>query len=226
MKKVVHGFEHISYQPIEFSEAEMDKRAHSFYELLSNRRSIRSFSSKPVAKKLIEIIVKTAGTAPSGANKQPWSFCAVSNPKIKKEIRIAAEEEEKENYRHRMSEDWLEDLQPFATDWHKPFLEIAPWLIIVFKKTYDIGKENEKLKTYYANESVGIACGMLITAIQHAGLVTLTHTPSPMNFLSKILDRPVNEKPFLLLPVGYPDSPTFVPKNTRKSIKEILYFYE
>ncbi|MEQ8882158.1 MAG: nitroreductase family protein, partial [Cyclobacteriaceae bacterium] len=164
--------------------------------------------------------------APSGANKQPWSFCAVSNPDIKIPIRVAAEEEEKKNYTQRMSETWLKDLEPFATNWQKPFLETAPWLIVVFKKTYELDDSRQQHKNYYVNESVGIACGILITAIHNAGLVTLTHTPSPMNFLARILERPTNEKPFLLLPVGFPDQDTYVPNIKRKSEKEILNYYE
>ena len=226
MKKIIDGFEHISYEPLGYSDQEIGERAQAFYELVSKRRSIRTFSEKPVAKQVIESIIKAAATAPSGANKQPWSFCAISNPTIKKAIREAAEEEEIKNYSQRMSETWLKDLEPFATNWEKPFLEIAPWLIVVFKKTYDIGSDNQQLKNYYVNESVGIASGLLITAIHNAGLVTLTHTPSPMNFLAKILDRPANEKPFLLLPVGLPADDTYVPNISRKPQKEILHYYE
>ena len=226
MKKIIDGFEHISYEPLGYSDQEIGERAQAFYELVSKRRSIRTFSEKPVAKQVIESIIKAAATAPSGANKQPWSFCAISNPTIKKAIREAAEEEEIKNYSQRMSETWLKDLEPFATNWEKPFLEIAPWLIVVFKKTYDFGSDNQQLKNYYVNESVGIASGLLITAIHNAGLVTLTHTPSPMNFLAKILDRPANEKPFLLLPVGLPADDTYVPNISRKPQKEILHYYE
>ena len=226
MKKSIDGFEHISYEPLGYSDQEIGDRAQAFYELLSKRRSIRAFSDKPVDKQVIELIIKTAATAPSGANKQPWSFCAISSPSIKKAIREAAEQEEKKNYSRRMSEAWLKDLEPFATNWEKPFLEIAPWLIVVFKKTYDISEGNQQLKNYYVNESVGIASGLLITAIHNAGLVTLTHTPSPMNFLAKILDRPANEKPFLLLPVGLPADDAYVPNIGRKQQKEILHYYE
>jgi iodotyrosine deiodinase len=166
----------------------------------------------------------TASSAPSGAHKQPWTFCAISNPELKKSIREAAEKEEYESYHGRMSERWLRDLAPIGTDWHKPFLETAPWLIVVFKKVYD-EQEGEKINNYYVNESVGIACGMLITAIHNAGLVTLTHTPSPMNFLTAILERPSNERPFLLLPIGYPEKETFVPDLQRKSLSEVSEFY-
>ncbi|MEQ9218243.1 MAG: nitroreductase family protein [Cyclobacteriaceae bacterium] len=226
MKKLIDGFEHIRYYPLSFTDQEISERAQSFYQLLDKRRSIRSFSDKPVEKQVITSIIKTAATAPSGANKQPWSFCAVSNPDIKIAIRVAAEEEEKKNYTQRMSETWLKDLEPFATNWQKPFLETAPWLIVVFKKTYELDDSRQQHKNYYVNESVGIACGILITAIHNAGLVTLTHTPSPMNFLARILERPTNEKPFLLLPVGFPDQDTYVPNIKRKSEKEILNYYE
>ncbi len=226
MKKIIDGYEHILYESLKLNEHEVAARAAEFYHLLHKRRSIRTFSSRPVEKSVIEDIIKTAATAPSGANKQPWSFCAISSPDIKKTIREAAEQEEKMNYTERMSESWLRDLQPFATNWQKPFLEIAPWLIVVFKKSYEIGTNQQQIKNYYVNESVGIASGILITAIHHAGLVTLTHTPSPMNFLSKILDRPANEKPFLLLPVGFPEDNTYVPNIRRKPQKEILHYYE
>lgn len=225
MKKTINGFEHILYQPMDFTTQEVSDRASEFRHLLKGRRSIRSFSDKAVEKSVVEDIINTAATAPSGANKQPWSFCTISNQKIKKAIREAAEQEEKKNYHERMSEVWLKDLEPFATNWQKPFLEIAPWLIVVFKKSYEID-DDKQVKNYYVNESVGIACGILIAAIHNAGLVTLTHTPSPMNFLSGILDRPSNEKPFLLLPVGYPEKDVYVPNISRKPQKEILYYYE
>ncbi len=163
-----------------------------------------------------------AASAPSGANKQPWTFCAISNPEVKRQIRIAAEQEEKESYEGRMSPEWLEDLAPLGTDWHKPFLEIAPWLIVVFRKPFDYQSNGSKRQNYYVQESVGIACGFLIAAIHAAGLVTLTHTPSPMNFLQKILDRPDNERPFLLLPVGYPAPDAMVPDIQKKGTDEVL----
>lgn len=191
---------------------------------METRRSLRAFSDRPVDLQTIELIIKTAATAPSGAHKQPWTFCAVQNPSIKKQIREAAEKEEYESYHGRMSEEWLNDLKPFETDWHKPFLESAPWLIVIFKKIYDWDGEGKKTN-YYVNESVGIATGLLITAIHHAGLVTLTHTPSPMNFLSTILDRPSNERPFLLLPVGYPPENAMVPDLKRKEMDEVCVVY-
>ncbi len=203
----------------------MDNKVNLFYDFLKSRRSVRDFIDKPVSKAIIEKIILSAATAPSGAHKQPWVFCAVSDSHIKKQIRIAAEEEEKESYESRMSERWLEDLKPIGTDMNKPFLEIAPWLIIVFKQVYEIDNENVKHNNYYVNESVGIACGMLISAIHNAGLITLTHTPSPMNFLSKILGRPASERAFLLLPVGYAGSPAYVPDLKRKSLDEVAVFY-
>ena len=174
---------------------------------------------------VMENIIMTAATAPSGAHKQPWSFCLVSDPALKSKIRQAAEAEEYENYHGRMSEEWLADLQPFATDWHKPFLEIAPYLIVVFKKAYDLDEDGQKHKNYYVNESVGIAAGFLLAAIHNAGLVALTHTPSPMNFLQAILERPGNERPFLLIPVGYPAEEAEVPELKRKKKEEVLSFY-
>lgn len=191
----------------------------------SARRSIRSFSNRPVSKEVIENILMIASSAPSGANKQPWIFCAISDAKMKMKIREAAEAEEYESYKNRMNDEWLEDLKPFGTDWHKPFLETSPWLIIVFKEVYAIGSDGGKKQNYYVNESVGIACGFLINAIHELGLVTLTHTPSPMNFLSKLLDRPANERPFLLLPVGYPAENATVPQITKKTSEEVIVWY-
>ncbi|MCL4112012.1 UNVERIFIED_CONTAM: hypothetical protein GTU68_038828 [Idotea baltica] len=193
---------------------------------MDKRRSVRHFSDKLVSKQLIENIIKTASSAPSGAHKQPWTFCAISSPEIKKQIREAAEKEEYENYHGRMPDDWLEDLQQFDTDWNKPFIETVPWVIIVFKKSYDLDVEGNKTKNYYVNESVGLAAGFLLMAIHNAGLCSLTHTPSPMNFLSKVLNRPSNEKPFLLIPVGYPVENCEVPELGRKDLNEMAVFYE
>ena len=192
---------------------------------MNQRRSVRTFADTPIEKRVIENIIMTASSAPSGAHKQPWTFCAVSDPEIKHDIRIAAEKEEKINYSGRMSETWLRDLAHLGTDWKKPFLEIAPWLIIVFKKPYEMDQSGNKLKNYYVNESVGLAAGFLLAAIHNAGLVSLTHTPSPMNFLEKILERPANERAFLLVPVGYPAEDTKVPDIQRKRIEEIAKFY-
>ena len=221
----INGFKHIKYNHEYLSEGEMISRSQSFYDKLASRRSVREFSNKDVPKEIIENIIRTASTAPSGAHKQPWTFCAVANPAIKSNIRVAAEQEEKESYEKRMSDRWLDDLSPLATDMNKPFLEKASWLIVAFKRAYEIDKEGVKRNNYYVNESVGIACGMLITAIHNAGLVTLTHTPSPMKFLSEILERPENERAFLLLPVGYPEDPVYVPDLKRKTLDEVAVFY-
>ena len=192
---------------------------------MDQRRTVRDISNRSVSKQVIEQLVLTASSAPSGAHKQPWTFCLVSNPEIKAKIREAAEEEEYKSYHGRMSEEWLDDLKAIGTDWHKPFLENAPWLIVVFKKIYDL-ENGEKRNNYYVNESVGLACGFLLTAIHQAGLVALTHTPSPMNFLTEALERPENERPFLLIPVGYPDDNSYVPDLKRKHLEEIAVFYE
>lgn len=213
------------YEGQQLSQQEMIAHSADYFEFMSSRRSIRHFSDRPVPKEVIENLIKTAASAPSGAHKQPWHFCAISSPEVKKKIRVAAEKEEYENYHGRMSDDWLEDLEPFATDWHKPFIETAPWLIAVFKKPYDL-VEGEKKHNYYVNESVGIASGILISAIHKAGLVTLTHTPSPMNFLQDILKRPANERAFLLMPVGYPANGAKVPSLDRKSLNEVADFIE
>lgn len=197
-----------------------------FYTQMNLRRSLRHFSDRKIAKEVIETIIKTAGTAPSGAHKQPWFFVAISNTEIKKAIREAAEEEEYRNYHGRMSEEWLNDLAIFETDWHKEFLETAPWLIVVFRRAYEIDERQQKHLNYYVNESVGLAVGFLLAAIHQAGLVALTHTPSPMNFLQKILQRPENEKPFLLIPVGYPAEDALVPNIFRKDLAEIALFLE
>jgi len=223
--KIINGYKHIAYHYDIPSQEEMVQKSESFYQWLDQRRSVRDFSDTPVPKEVIENIIKAASTAPSGAHKQPWTFCVIGNPALKTQIRKAAEIEEKKSYEDRMSERWKKDLAPLGTDMNKPFLEIAPWLIIVFKKAYDIDEKGQKHNNYYVNESVGIACGMLISAIHNAGLVTLTHTPSPMNFLAKILKRPSNERAFLLLPVGYPKFPTYVPDLKRKDLKEMTAFY-
>lgn len=196
--------------------------AGEFHAFMDQRRSVREFSDKPVPREVIEHVIRAAGTAPSGANKQPWMFVAVQDPALKKEIRIAAEAEELEFYGRRASETWLKDLQPFGTDEHKPFLEIAPWLIVVFKCMKDISPETDSEQVYYVNESVGIAAGLLLAAIHHAGLVALTHTPSPMKFLSTILGRPDHERPFLLVPVGWPAEGCTVPDLQRKPLQEIM----
>ena len=206
--------------------SEMLNRSREMFREMNQRRTVRDFSDRPVPKEIIEYILQTASSAPSGANKQPWTFCVVADPVIKHQIREAAEKEEYENYHGRMSEEWLEDLKKFGTDHIKPFLDIAPYLIVVFKKAYDIGPNGERQKNYYVNESVGLASGFLLAAIHHAGLVSVTHTPSPMNFLQKVLNRPENERPFLLIPVGFPAQDAKVPNINRKGLDEMSVWYE
>lgn len=219
------GSDFVPYVGIRYAKAEMLQRSREFYQIMGKRRSVRDFSDKPVPREVIDNILMTAATAPSGAHKQPWTFCVVTDPALKKRIREAAEQEEYENYHGRMSEEWLEDLQPFGTDWQKPFIEIAPYIIVVFKKAYDL-VDGSKRKNYYVNESVGIACGFLLAAIHNAGLVSLTHTPSPMNFLQELLQRPENERAFLLIPVGYPAESVLVPRLERKTKSEVVVYYE
>lgn len=224
-KKDIEGHPYISYSKSSYASGEMIQRTKNYYNWMDERRTVREFSDKPIPKEVVDNIILTASSAPSGAHKQPWTFCAVSNPELKKKIRSAAEEEEKESYSNRMSDQWIEALKPLGTDWSKPFLEIAPYLIIVFKKAYD--KEGDKKKNnYYVSESVGLASGFLLVAIHNAGLVALTHTPSPMNFLTKLLKRPENERPFLLIPIGYPIQETWVPDLKRKSLDEVAVYYD
>lgn len=223
-KKKISGHDHIRYNRPQISAEEMLEKSQDFFKQMDQRRTVREFDTRPIPLEVIENIIKTASTAPSGAHKQPWTFCLISDPEIKKKIREAAEEEEKISYDGRMSETWKADLKPLGTNWEKPFLEEAPYLIVVFKQSY--GMENgEKVQHYYVSESVGIACGFLIAAIHQAGLVAVTHTPSPMNFLSQILGRPSHEKPFLLVPVGYPKEETYIPDIKRKELKDILIKY-
>ena len=210
----------IQYDYLKFTPDEQLKRAREFHELCNRRRTVRQFSSKPVPRELLEVLIRTAGTAPSGANKQPWRFIIVTDPELKRKIRIAAEKEEKENYEHRMTQEWLDDLATLGTDWHKEFLEVAPALIAVFSVEYDMEGERTR-KNYYVKESVGLAVGFLLAAIHNAGLVSLTHTPSPMHFLQGILNRPANERPFVLIPVGYPAEKVMVPNIGRKDLQQI-----
>ena len=200
------------------------QESRRLYSFMKSRRTVREFSSEPIAFEVIENIIMSASTAPSGANKQPWTFCVVTNPELKSQIRAEAEKEEYESYHGRMPQEWLNDLSYLGTDWQKPFLEIAPALIIVFKQSYEL-KEGQKKTNYYVSESVGIACGFLLHAIHQCGLVALTHTPSPMNFLSKVLNRPKNEKPYLLIPVGYPAENVMVPDIKRKGKGEVIVHY-
>ncbi|MEZ0485377.1 nitroreductase family protein [Fibrella aquatica] len=216
----------IPYKPVfDPTNQELHQRSEAFYQDLNARRSVRDFSDRPVPRAVVENLIMTASTAPSGANKQPWTFCVVSNPTLKRQIRAAAEVEEKRSYSGRMSVEWLEDLAPLGTDWQKPFLETAPYLIIVFRRSYEL-RGDQKRQNYYVNESVGLACGLLLTAVHHAGLVALTHTPSPMDFLTKLLGRPANEKPFLLIPIGYPATDAHVPDIQRKTAGEVIVWYE
>ena len=208
------------FKPTVFSEAEMKMRSIKFLEQMKERRSVRAFSRKSVPAEIIENAIKTANTAPSGANKQPWHFVVVGDQKIKNEIKSAAEKEEKAFYSQRATVSWLEDLNQFGTNWEKPFLAVAPFLIVIFKKNYDLSKTGKK-KNYYVNESVGIAAGFLLAALHNAGLVALTHTPSPMAFLNEILKRPLNEKPVLLIPVGYPTQDTKIPNLKKKTFAEV-----
>ena len=219
------------FNPLNFdriTQSQGEAKVAALYDSLRTRRSVRDFSPEPVSIDLVKECVRIAGTAPSGANIQPWQFVIVSDAKIKREIRIAAEAEERENYDRRFPREWLDDLAPLGTDWRKEFLEVVPHLIVVFRVDYGLGDSSEerafKKKHYYVMESVGIAVGMLLVAIHAAGLVTLTHTPSPMGFLRDILDRPKNETPFVLLPVGYPAKEAKVPDITRKSMDEFCVF--
>ena len=213
------GFKQLDFQ--EFTGEDMQSRSETFLNEMSKRRSIRTFSDRSVPIEIIYNCIQTAASAPSGANKQPWQFVVVKDPAVKAKIRQAAELEEKEFYRHRATKEWLEDLNQFGTDWHKPFLDIAPYLIVVFKQAYDIINDGSQRKNYYVNESVGIASGFLLAALHHAGLATLTHTPGPMNFLGEILNRAPNEKAFLLIPVGYPAADTTVPELIKKPLEEV-----
>jgi iodotyrosine deiodinase len=210
----------IPYSRERMPREEMIAAATSFRDTLRLRRTIRDFSSDPVPDEVIDLALEAAASAPSGANMQPWTFVVVKDPALKREIRIAAEKEEHENYNGRMPEEWLRALAPLQTDWHKEFLEIAPALIVVFKQEYGIGPDGTKVSHYYVNESVGIACGFLLAALNAAGVSTLTHTPSPMGFLREILGRPKNEKPFLLIPIGYPTAECRVPDIHKKSLDE------
>lgn len=213
---------HIPHQPYNPGMAP-EEAARRFHDIMRQRRSVRYFSPRSVSRETIEWCVRTAGTAPSGANKQPWRFVAVGDPAMKRRIREAAEAEEREFYAHRAPAEWLADLAPLQTGPEKEFLEVAPWLIVIFKlMKCDLDASGRQGQVYYVNESVGLAAGMLLTAIHHAGLVALTHTPSPMGFLSKVLNRPEHERPFLIMPVGYPADGCMVPDIRRKDIGEIL----
>jgi iodotyrosine deiodinase len=214
------------FVPLEFrrlAAEDMRRRARELREQLAARRSVREFSAEPVPRELIEELIRTAGSAPSGANRQPWRFVAIDDPELKRQIRVAAEKEERENYEGgRFPPEWLEALAPLGTDWRKPFLEIAPWLVVCFKEEWGVLPDGRKIKNYYVNESVGIACGLLVAAIHNAGLATLTHTPNPMRFLSELLGRPENERPYILFPIGHPAAGATVPDLTRKPLADIV----
>lgn len=214
----------MSFRLLEFERLPLDeqlRRAEEFRARMATRRTVREFSAEPVPIELIEAAVRVATSAPSGANQQPWTFVVVGDPEFKRRIREAAEAEERENYEGRFPGEWLAVLQQFGTDWHKPFLETAPWLIVMFRQDYGLDGDR-KIKHYYVQESVGIACGFLLAALHMAGLATLVHTPSPMGFLSEILERPKNEKPYLIIPVGYPAEGAEVPEIGKKSLAEVM----
>ena len=214
----------VPYRPTRLDPAEMEARAADFYAELDQRRSVRSFSPDPVPRRLIELAIRTASTAPSGAHQQPWTFVVVGDPETRRRIRAAAEAEERHSYESRMSEEWLDALTPLGTSWQKAYLEIAPWLVVLFEQVHGTFPDGRHKKHYYARESVGMAAGLFITAINHMGLATLTHTPSPMGFLTQILQRPRNERPFVLFPVGYPADDATVPGIRRKSLEEVAVF--
>lgn len=211
----------IPYRPERLEPDETLSRGRSFLEHMDLRRSVRAFSPDPVPREAIELAIRTASTAPSGAHQQPWTFVAISDPQIKRRIRLAAEEEEKRSYQGRMSAEWLEALGPLGTDWHKPFLEVVPWIVVCFEQVHGTWPDGRARKHYYARESVGIACGLFICALHTMGLATLTHTPSPMGFLAEILGRPRNERPFVLFPIGYPAPDAIVPDLQRKPVRDV-----
>ncbi|MEZ6139210.1 MAG: nitroreductase family protein [Zavarzinella sp.] len=216
----------IPFQPLQLSNEETEQRGEEFFRLMDLRRNVRDFSDRPVPKELIELAIRTASTSPSGAHRQPWKFVAISQTEIKKQIRVAVETEEKQSYDRRMSAEWLHALAPIGTNWEKPYLEIVPWIVVVFEETYRIAPQGNVEKNYYVKESVGIACGIFITALHQMGLATLTHTPSPMAFLANMLGRPANERPFILFPVGYPAKDCTVPNLRRKTLDEVAIWME
>ncbi len=213
----------IPYRPDRLSPEEQHDRADNFFEEMNRRRSVRFFSDQPVPRHLVEQAIRTASTAPSGAHRQPWTFAITGHPEIKRQIREAAEEEERVNYEGgRLPDHWREALEPLGTDWHKDFLETVPWIVVLFEQRYGIDDDGNKLHHFYVKESCGIAAGMFITALHHVGLATLTHTPSPMKFLTKVLERPKNERPFCLFPIGYPADDCVVPDLRRKALDEVM----
>lgn len=215
-------YPHVPYQIPRLSPAEQVARGQAFHDGLQTRRSVRFFSPEPVPRELIELAIATASSAPSGAHRQPWTFVVVSDPERKRQIREAAEAEEYQSYEGgRMPEEWLEALAPLGTDWRKPYLETVPWIVVVFEQLHSVLPDGTPRKHYYTKESVGIACGFFIAALHQMGLATLTHTPSPMGFLSKLLGRPANERPYILFPIGYPADDCTVPDLRRKPLAEV-----
>ena len=217
------------FEPLDFTklgEDETRERARQFYEEIRRRRTVREFSGRPVPRSVIEDVLRAAGTAPSGANMQPWHFVAISDPELKHKIREAAEVEEREFYSHRASEEWLRALEPLGTNEHKPFLEAAPWLIVVFLKKFTYDSDGKRFKNYYTTESVGIACGLLLTALHQAGLASLTHTPSPMKFLNKVLGRGKDERAYMIIVAGYPSEDATVPVIEKLPLDQIASFRE
>ena len=213
----------VPYRPERIDPDEVVARAAHLHAVMDQRRSVRMFSSDPVAREAIEQAVAAASTAPSGAHRQPWTFVLIGDADTKRRIREAAEEEERTNYEGgRLPDDWLEALQPLGTDWHKEFLEVVPWIVVLFEQRYGLDDDGTRLKHFYVKESVGIACGMFIAALHQMGLATLTHTPSPMAFLTKLLGRPENERPFAMLPIGYPAEDCAVPDLVRKPLEQVL----
>jgi len=216
----------IPYQTDTIDEREMKQRAEAFYQQMNTRRSVREFSTKLFDRSILDHIIMTAATAPSGAHKQPYTFCVLTNAELRKTLREKAEEEEKLSYECRMSDKWLNDLEPLGTNHIKPFIEEAPYVVVVFKRLYELDENGEKHPNYYVSESVGIAVGFFLAAVHNAGLVALTHTPSPMNFLAKALNRPENERAFVLIPVGFPAEDATVPHLKRKKLNELVAYYD
>lgn len=219
-------FPFVQHPFVPLADDEMHRRARSFHDEMATRRSARVFSDKPVPRELIDLAIATAATAPSGAHQQPWTFVVIGDPETKRRIREAAEAEERQNYEGgRLPDRWREALEPLGTHSDKSYLETVPWIVVAFEQRFGLTESGEKRQHYYVKESVGIACGLLIAALHHAGLTTLTHTPSPMAFLSKLLERPDNERPFVLFPIGYPEPGSLVPDITRKPLDEVIVDY-
>lgn len=213
----------IPYRPARLGVVEMERRAAEFFAEMDTRRSVRMFADTAVPRSIVDLAIRTASTAPSGAHRQPWTFVVIGDPEIKAKIRAAAESEERQNYEGgRLPPDWREALAPLGTDWQKPYLETAPWIVVLFEQRYGISPEGTRTKNFYVKESVGMAAGLFVAALHHAGLATLSHTPSPMAFLTRVLDRPENERPFALFPVGYPADDCTVPALTRKPLSEVM----